>query len=154
MPQIESTLSFRRHPSALSEAAPRFRCSLSLEADRRHNAFARSRDRLNHMRHIRQQIGKSIAVRLDQDDRQAVFRQVLLKGEIAVDRDKDIELLLGQRQQFAVRDATPTLLMNGACLEPHDVRSKVRIDAFVEQHPYAASFTASWAARSRKAMTC
>ncbi len=79
MPHSEGTLSFRLGPLSLSEATPRSRCSLLLEADHCHNAFAGDWNCLDQTRHKWQEIGQAIATRLDQDDSQAVLGQMLLK---------------------------------------------------------------------------
>lgn len=57
---------------------------------------------------------------------------MLLKGEIAIDRHKDIVLLCRQRQQLAVSDSSPAALGDGCDLMRRKVRREASIDALIE----------------------
>ena len=76
---------------------------------------------------------------MDKDDGQRELRNVLLKGQVAINGNKYVELDLGQRQELAVRDARPTLIVNCLDLKLGKMPRKARIDAFVEQDLHAAS---------------
>src|ERR1700676_4981217 len=79
---------------------------------------------------------------------------MLLKRQIAVDSDEDIELGLSQSQQLAVGNSRPSLPDDGMNFDCVDMVSKPTIHTLVEKNLQAASWTASVAARSRNATTC
>src|SRR5687768_1293226 len=79
---------------------------------------------------------------------------MLLERQIAIDRDENVELSLGQREQLAVGDADPSARDGCVNLDRAEMLGESAIDTLVEQYLQAASLTARLAARSRKATTC
>ena len=76
---------------------------------------------------------------MEQNDPDRELRQVLLERQIPIDGHEDIELGLRQREELAVGDAGPSLVVNRARCEAFNVRREAGIDAFVEENSHAAS---------------
>lgn len=101
-----------------------------------------------------QQVLNAIALAVNQDDRNRELRQVLLERQVPIDRYKDVELGLSQRQELPVGDTSPALAYDGLGVKACDVRSKTSVNALVEQNFQAAAVTAKPAAFSRNSTTC
>ena len=65
-----------------------------------------SRHKLSHQR---PQISKAIGLCPQHDDGNIVGVKVLLKGEVAVHRDEDVEVPRGERQQRAIGNTGPAI---------------------------------------------
>ncbi len=76
---------------------------------------------------------------MDKDDGQRELRNVLPKGQVAINGNKHAELDLGERQKLAVRDARPASIVNCLDLKLGKMSREARINAFVEQDLHAAS---------------
>ena len=76
---------------------------------------------------------------MDKDDGQRELRNVLLKGQVAINGNKYVELDLGEGQKLAVRNARPASIVNCLDLKLRKMPHEARIDAFVEQDLHAAS---------------
>ena len=76
---------------------------------------------------------------MDKDDGQRELRNVLLKGQVAINGNKYVELDLGEGQKLAVRDARPASIVNCLDLKLRKMPREARIDTFVEQDLHAAS---------------
>jgi hypothetical protein len=76
---------------------------------------------------------------MNKDDRQRELRNVLLKGQIAVNGYKYFEFDLGERQELTVCDAGPASIVNCLNIKLGKMPREARIDAFVEQDLHAAS---------------
>ncbi len=123
----------------MSSPAPGDRWSDWLAADIRDGPAGGARDDALNIRHKRNQIDQAIANAMNKDDRQRKVRNVLLKGQIAVNGYKHVEVDLGERQEFTVRDAGPASIVNGLDFKLGEMPREARIDAFVEQDLHAAS---------------
>lgn len=124
-----------------------------LAADTRDSPATGARDDALNIGHKRNQIGQAIANAMDKDDRQRELRNVLLKGQVAVNGYKYVELDLGERQELTVCYARPAPIVNCLDIKLGELAREARIDAFVEEDLHAASWTASSVARSRNATT-
>ncbi len=76
---------------------------------------------------------------MNKDDGQRKLRNVLLKGQVAVNGNKYVELDLGECQKLAVRDARPASIVNCLDIKIRKMPREARIDAFIEQDLHAAS---------------
>jgi hypothetical protein len=80
--------------------------------------------------------------------------EVLLKGEVSIDRNEHVELFFSKRQQLTILDRRPAHLTSDLDVVTDDIAPQAPVDALVEKDLQdAASITRSFAS-SRKAMTC
>ena len=61
--------------------------------------------------HQRSQIGKPIRLCVKHNDGDRERGEVLLKGEVSIDRNEHVELFLSKRQQLTILDGRPAHLM-------------------------------------------
>lgn len=84
-----------------------------------------SDDDVEQLGHERQKIRSPIALRHENDDPQLEAADVLLERKVAVDGHEDIEVDLGERQQFSIPLAGPVHFRN----RPHVVADQVALEA-------------------------
>jgi hypothetical protein len=77
----------------------------------------------------------------DYRDRQRL--DVLLKGEIPIDSNEDIEFLRCQRKQFTVLDRGPALLPRGPHLMADKFAREAAVDTFIEKNLHPADDSTS-----------
>ena len=79
---------------------------------------------------------------------------MLLKGEIAINRNEHIKLFLSELQQVPVLDPRPAGLRHGDHLMACNLLSQSAVDALVEKNFHEATANILALASSRKAMIC
>jgi hypothetical protein len=90
------------------------------------------RNRIEHARNERQKIFEPISRCAHNDYGNLKTRNSLLKGEVAVDRQEQIELLFGKRQQFTVLDSGPSHFGHGTYSVPRQLLREPAVNALVE----------------------
>ena len=85
-------------------------------------------------RHQLQEIRQPIGPRLEHEDGDGERRQVLLKGQVAIDRDEDVELPCRRCQQGTVLEAGPVHLRDGLDRVARQAARQAPIDALIQQH--------------------
>jgi len=79
----------------------------SLSADGRQNACRRLLERLEQFGHKKANMFQAIGPPAKEHNRYFELRQILLRGNLLIDSDKGIELLLSQREQVTILDSSP-----------------------------------------------
>jgi hypothetical protein len=120
----------------------------------KHQSGMRIGDGIEQLRHERPEIGKSVRQGFQDSNCDREDSDVLLKGEITINRHEDIEAFSGERKQFAVSDRDPTHLAGGFDFVADKVARKTPVYALVEEHLHAVVATSRSFAASRNAMTC
>lgn len=64
------------------------------------------------------------------------FGHLLLKAEVAVARNENVEVPFGFSQQGAVRSTTPAHLLHRDAVMINESAAKPRVEAFVNQDPH------------------
>ena len=78
----------------------------------------------------------------------------MLKRQIAVNGDEDVDLPRRKSEQFAISNRCPTHLLCGLDLVIDDVTSQPPVDTFVEEDFHETDSISRSFACSRNAMTC
>ena len=78
----------------------------------------------------------------EHDHRDLKFGGVLLKTQVAVCRQENIEFFLGQREQSAVFDAAPAHFLNGDAIMPGQRAAQTPVEAFVNENGHGQRFRA------------
>ena len=68
--------------------------------------------------HQRQRLAELCAARRKHDDRDSKFGRVLLEAQVAVSGEENVELILGQGEEFPVLDAAPAHFLHGNAIMP------------------------------------
>lgn len=92
--------------------------------------------------HQRQSFIKLGAASREHHHRDLKLRGVLLKTQVAVCGDEDLEFFLGQRKQPAVFDAAPAPFLNGHALMPGQRAAQTPLEAFVKENAHGRRFRA------------
>lgn len=124
-----------------------------LSADVRDGTPDGGSDCVEQVGHQCAQVSQPVGLRAQDDHGHRDFRNPILKRQVAVDRDEHVELRSSQTQQFAVPDFRPAHLAGCADVVTYEVSQQAPVDALVEKHLHAGSFTNSSAAASRNATT-
>src|SRR5262249_18509548 len=103
------------NPRPLETTASRYRLSVICQsnpatADYERLSSLRARELFKNCRHQRFQIRQPIGCRDQHDDGDGEGREVLLVLQLSINRQEDVELALGQAEQFTVSFASPTHL--------------------------------------------
>jgi len=93
-------------------------------------------------------------MRTKDDNGDGELRYVLLKRQVAIDREENVETILGKSQKVTVGLSCPASLRNSADLVTGEFPREAPVYALVEQYPHVAEATTRAFASSRKAMTC
>jgi len=101
----------------------------------------------------RTQVDQSVGQGTQHDHGDRESGQVLLEGEIAVDRDERIELARRESEQITVLDRCPSHRGDRPDFVPGDILGEATIHALIEQHSHASVATILDFASSRKAIT-
>ena len=72
----------------------------------------------------------------EHDHRDLKFDRVLLKAQVAVGGEKNIEFRLGQREQLAVFDAAPAHFLNRDTIMPGQRAAQTPVEAFVNENAH------------------
>ena len=70
------------------------------------------------------------------------FGGVLLKTQVAVGGQENIEFLLRQREQLAVFDAAPAHFLDGDAIMPGQRSAQTPVEAFVNENAHSRPFRA------------
>jgi hypothetical protein len=104
--------------------------------------------------HQRQQIDKPIRSRTENQYRDLEAWKILLKRQVPVNGNENIELLFGKGMEVAVANRRPSHFRGGL----HGVTGKLprqpAVNTLVEENPHEAEATIRAFAFSRKAITC
>lgn len=65
------------------------------------------------------------------------FGGVLLKAQVAVGSEENVELHLGQREQFAVFNATPASFLNGYTIMPDQRAAQTPVETFINENAHS-----------------
>jgi hypothetical protein len=76
--------------------------------------------------------GLGVVTAVNQDDRDGILRQVLLEGKVLINRNKDVEIILSQSEEFAVGDAGPSHTQDSLRIKARNVGCKTSIDSLVK----------------------
>ena len=88
------------------------------------------------------------------DDGDGELREMLLKGEVAVNRHEDVELFLRASEELSNLDTGPAGLRNRDYLMAFDFLGQSAVDTLVEKDVHEAIGSIRAFASSRKAITC
>jgi hypothetical protein len=82
----------------------------------------------------RKEIFECVARRHDDEDTESCAAEILLELEILISREQDLETLCGcTTQEFAVRDASPTLLLHGSDVMTGQLACELTRELLIEQ---------------------
>src|SRR5690348_7204883 len=91
---------------------------------------------------------------MQDDDCDVIPRKILLKRQVAIYDDEDLEAFFGKSQQVTVFDCRPSHLGDGLDLMPCNIFRQPTVNAFIKQYLHDAAATIRSLASSRKATTC
>ncbi len=125
-----------------------------LRAYPRHLAFWSVRKLALELGHQRSKVFQAIGRRLKNDHGDGELRELLLKGQVAVNRHKDIELFLRTPKQLTVLDTSPAGLRNRDHFMAINLFGQSMVDTLVKKNLHEATASIRALASSRKAITC
>ena len=100
------------------------------------------RQERENFRHQRQGFIKLGAAGHEHNHGDLKFGGVLLKAQVAIGGQENIELRLRQREQLAVFDAAPALFLNGDAIMPGQRAAQTPVEAFVNENAHGRRFRA------------
>jgi len=115
---------------------------LLLRTDYRDLSRRQTRQERENLGHQWQGFIKLGAARHEHHHRDLKFGRVLLKAQVAVGGQENIEFLLRQRGQPAVFDAAPAHFLNGDAIMPGQRAAQTLVEAFVNENAHGRRFRA------------
>src|SRR6516165_6288955 len=91
---------------------------IRLKADELYSAWRRGVDSLKKLRYQRPEIGKPVCLSLKDNDGNREQSQILLKGQVLIDRYQHVEMLTHKGQQFSILECRPPHLASRLELMP------------------------------------